>query len=379
MKFKRMLMFLQLFAHEHQERWSKMVLAKLRQDLVLKDGVVFNNDYEGSPASGLVKIPVRDEEVVVSDYDKANGIQGTSGSTAYENMPITKDKALNEIIDGYDAAAVPDNLVADRLDSGTYSMARQIDTDGGTTLLAAATVDNVDQLTNDNIYAAIVDIRTRMNKANIPNDGKRYLLVLPDAAALILKSPEFIAASSLGDEVKQTGAIGRIAGFLVIEWNDTTANLQMLAGHPRFATRAMEFAVPVHLQDLSGSGKYIGASAVQGRKVYDHKVLRSVAIRAVYSPGSLTLQAAQGASAGTTKLTVAAGNSGTTYAYKKNPPARAVYGATNTAYAGTTLTSGTTEITVAEGDIIEVVNLVTNKVQNVGYYTVKAGDIKPSA
>lgn len=371
--------FLQLFAHEHQERWSKLVLAKLRQELVLKDGVVFNNDYEGSPAAGVVKIPVRDEEVQVSDYDKANGIQGTNGSTAYENMPITKDKALNEIIDGYDATAVPDNLVADRLDSAAYSMAKQIDTDGGTTLLAAATVDNETELTKDNIYSKIVDIRTRMNKANIPNDGKRYLLALPDAMALILKSPEFISASSLGDEVKQTGAIGKIAGFLVIEWNDTTANLQMLAGHPRFATRATEFAVDIHLQDLSGSGKYIGASAVQGRKVYDHKVLRSVAIRAIYSPGSLVMQAAQGAAEGSTILTVSSGNSGTTYAYKKNPAERVVYGTTKATYAGTDLTSGTTEIDVKEGDIIEVANFVSSKVRNVGYYTVKAGDIKASA
>lgn len=368
--------FLQLFAHEHQERWSKLVLAKLRSELVLKDGVVFNNDYEGSPAAGVVKIPQRDEEVVVSDYDKANGITGTHGSTSYVNMPITKDKAVNEIIDGYDAAAVPDNLVADRLDSAAYSMAKQIDTDGGTTLLAAATVDNETLLTKDNIYEKIVDIRTRMNKANIPNDGKRYLLALPDAMALILKSPEFISASSLGDEVKVTGAVGKIAGFLVIEWNDTTANLQLLAGHPRFATRAMDFAVDIHLQDLSGSGKYIGASAVQGRKVYDHKVLRSVAIRALYSPGSLALQAAQGAAAGKTKLTVVSGNSGTTYAYKKNPAERAVYGMTNVKYAGETLESGTTEIEVKEGDILEVANLVSNKVQNVGYYAVKVGDIK---
>lgn len=369
-------MFLQLFAHAHQERWSNLVLAKLRNDLVLKDGVIFNNDYEGKPSAGIVKIPVRDGEVVVSDYDKANGIQGTHGSTAYENMPITKDKALNEIIDGYDAQSVPDNLVADRLDSAAYSMANQIDTDGGTTLLAAATVDNETLLTKDNIYDKIVDIRTRMNKANIPNDGKRYLLVLPDAMALILKSPEFVSASSLGDDVKVTGAVGKIAGFLVIEWNDTTANLQILAGHPRFATRAMDFAVNIHLQDLSGSGKYIGASAVQGRKVYDHKVLRSIAIRAVYSPGSLTLGASEGDTAGTTKITVTAGNSGTTYAYKKNPASRAVYNTTGTAYAGTTLTSGTTEIEVAEGDIIEVVNLVSSKVASVGYITIKAGDIK---
>lgn len=374
MKFK--ILLLQLFAHEHQERWSKLVLTKLRNELVLKDGVVFNNDYEGSPAAGIVKIPVRDEEVKVSDYDKANGIDGTHGSTAYTNMPITKDKAVNEIIDGYDAEAVPDNLVADRLDSAAYSMAKQIDADGGTTLLAAATTDNETALTKDNIYEKIVDIRTRMNKANIPNDGKRYLLALPDAMALILKSPEFISASSLGDEVKVTGAVGKIAGFLVIEWNDTTANLQLLAGHPRFATRAMDFAVDIHLQDLSGSGKYIGASAVQGRKVYDHKVLRSVAIRAVYSPNGLVLGAAQGTTAGKTKLTVVSGNSGTTYAYKKNPAERVTYGTTKTTYAGTDLTSGTTEIDVKEGDILEVVNLVSSKVTAVGYYTVKAGDIK---
>lgn len=372
MRFKAFL--LQLFAHEHQERWSKLVLAKLRNELVLKDGVVFNNDYEGSPSAGIVKIPSRDEEVKVSDYDKANGIDGTHGSTKYVNMPITKDKAVNEIIDGYDAKSVPDNLVADRLDSASYSMAKQIDTDGGTTLLAAATVDNETLLTKDNIYEKIVDIRTRMNKANIPNDGKRYLLALPDAMALILKSPEFISASSLGDEVKVTGAVGKIAGFLVIEWNDDTVNLQMLAGHPRFATRAMDFAVPIHLQDLNGSGKYIGASAVQGRKVYDHKVLRSVAIRAVYSPGALVLGAAAGAE-GKTKVTVVSGNSGTTYAYKKNPAQRVAYGVTKTTYAGTDLTSGTTEIDVKEGDIIEVVNLVGSKVTGVGYYTVKKGDI----
>lgn len=375
MHFKR---FLQLFAHAAQERYSKLVLAKLRNELVLKDGVVFNNDYEGKPSAGVVKIPVRDGEVTVSDYDKANGITGTHGSTAYENMPITKDKALNEIIDGYDAESVPDNLVADRLDSAAYSMAKQIDSDGGTTLLGAATVDNETALTKDNIYEKIVDIRTRMNKANIPNDGKRYLLVLPDAMALVLKSPEFVAASSLGDDVKVTGAVGKIAGFLVIEWNDTTANLQMLAGHPRFATRAMDFAVQIHLQDLSGSGKYIGASAVQGRKVYDHKVLRSVAIRAVYSPGSLTLAATQGEAAGTTKLTVT-GGSGSTFQYTKNPASRATFGTTAGNYSGTSLTSGTTEIPVTEGDVIEVVNLVASKVASVGYITVKAGDIKPIA
>ena len=91
------------------------------------------------------------------------------------------------------------------------------------------------------------------------------------------------------------------------------------------------------------------------------------------------MQAAQGETAGSTILTVSSGNSGTTYAYKKNPAERVAYGTTKTTYSGTDLTSGTTKIDVKEGDIIEVANFVSNKVQNVGYYTVKAGDIKASA
>ena len=64
-------------AHNLQERYAKMVLAKIRKELVLKDGVVFNNDYEGDPKAGAVKIPSRDSEVTVSDYDKANGISAS--------------------------------------------------------------------------------------------------------------------------------------------------------------------------------------------------------------------------------------------------------------------------------------------------------------
>lgn len=363
-------------AHESQERYSSLVLAKIRKENKLKNGVVFNTNYEGSPKVGVVRIPVRDTEVAVSDYDKANGITAGTGSTTYENFPINKDKAVNEIIDGYDAQLVPDNLVADRLDSAGYSLAAVEDNDGATVLLAGSTAVNIGNMAADTIYSDIVDIRTAMSKANIPDDGKRYILVTPDTYALILKSPEFVKASMLGDEVVQNGIVGRIAGFNVIEWNDSTANLAMIAGHPRFATRAEEFAVPVHIQDLSGSGKYIGASAVQGRLAYGHKVLRSAAIRAVYAPGSLSVSAAKGAAAGTTILTVNAGNTGTTYAYKLNPGERVAFNTTSAAYGGTSLTSGTTEISASEGDVIEVVNFSSSKAVAVAYVSVTAAMLR---
>lgn len=365
-------------AHEARERYSELVLAKLRSELVLSDGFVFNNDYEGDPKAKAVQIPVRDDEVAVSDYDKANGISLTGGSTSYTTLVIDKDKAVNELIDGYDAASVPGKLVADRLDSAGYSLARQVDTDGATVLLAGATVHNVAQLTASNIYSTIVDIRTAMSKANIPNDGRRYLLVTPDTLALLLNCPEFIRATALGDATVEKGLVGTVAGFKVKEWNDQTANLAMIAGHPKFATRAADWQVGVHVQDLSGSGDYIGACAVQGRRVYGHKVLRSAAIRAVFAPGSLTVTLApatgSGAS-GKTVATITGGANGMTYAYKVNPSSRAAYGTASADYAGTELTSGTTKIEVSGGEVIEVVGLTDGKVASAAYVTVNASDI----
>ena len=97
-------------AHLAQERYSALVDAKLRASIVQKDGVIWNNRYEGNPKAGAVKIPIRDTEVAVGNYSKTAGATQTSGSTAYLTVNINKDKAVNEVIDGFDVESVPDNL-----------------------------------------------------------------------------------------------------------------------------------------------------------------------------------------------------------------------------------------------------------------------------
>lgn len=263
-------------AHTLQERYSKLIDLKLRATLVKKDGVVFNNRYEGDPKAGKVKVPVRDTEVTVADYSKTGGATATHGDTTYLDVSVDKDKAVNEIIDGYDAAAVPDNLVADRLDSAAYSLALQIEKDATAELESSATTfGDTTALDKDTIYDTIVDVRTKMSEAYVPNDNRRFLLVSPTVFGLILKSPEFIRATTLGDSVVQTGAAGRIAGFNVFEDATLSATTDFIAGHPDWCTRVNEWSVPVHLQDINGSGKYIGASAVQGRRIYAHKVTKA--------------------------------------------------------------------------------------------------------
>ena len=261
-------------AHEAQVRYSKLVDLKLRATLVKKVGVICNSRYEGSPKAGSVKVPVRDTEVAVNDYNKQTGAELTGGDTTYLTVNIDKDKAVNEIIDGFDAVSVPDDLVADRLDSAGYSLALQVDSDGSAELTTAGTAfGTTTALTEKTIYGNVVDARTKLSTVHVPTEG-RWLLVSPEIYGLLLKSPEFIKASDLGDAVVQTGAVGRIAGFTVFEDSTLGENVEYIAGHPNWFAFIDEWAVPVHVQDLNGSSKYIGASAVKGRKVYAFKVTK---------------------------------------------------------------------------------------------------------
>lgn len=272
-------------AHENQERWSKLVDAKLRNQLVTRDNYIFNNRYEGDPKSGKVKIPVRDTEVEVKTYDKAKGIDPKAGTTTYLDLNIDQDEAVNELIDGYDAASVPDGIVADRLDSAGYSQGLSIDKKSiealqsadGATICATKTA-----ATETNAYKLALEAKRVLSRNGVPADG-RFMIASPEYLEVLMQDDKFIKQGDLSQELVQAGAVGKIAGFNVFESNNmdyenTTrvtskkVTTEFICGHPNWCHRVMEWQVPVHLQDLNGSGKYIGASAVQGRKVYGVKV-----------------------------------------------------------------------------------------------------------
>ena len=274
MKFKE-LMDLQIFAgHEPQERYSKLTLAKLRKTSIFIK--LFNRKYEGTPTAGAVKIPVRDTEVAVGNYDKKNGGDMSYGDTTYKTLPIDKDKYVNELIDGYDAASVPDNLVADRIDSAGYSMGISLDSELVNLLLTKGTTsENKVELTKDTIYDSVVDETVPLKKKGLKVD-EMWLAVTNETYALLLKAPEFIKASDLGDSVVQNGRVGRIAGLDVYETNNIPddSNVEYIIGNNVFCHFVDEWKVPVSVNDLK-DGKHIGASAVQGRRVYGDMISRT--------------------------------------------------------------------------------------------------------
>ena len=272
-------------AHKLQERYSALVDKKLRASLVTKDHVIFNTRYDGDPTAGAVNIPVRDGEVVVQDYNRTEGVDLTNGDTDYLKVLIDKDKAVNELIDGYEASAVPDNVVADRLDSAGYSTASSIDADALSILgsLHTATYASTDprngkkastSVETDDPFGDVTTAGEMLDMSYVPLEG-RYMVCTPNFYKKILNDKDnFIKKGDLSQKIVETGAIGEIGGFAVYKTARLPQGVQAVFGHPDYATRVDEWSVPVHLQDLSGSGRFIGASAVQGRMVYTHAVTK---------------------------------------------------------------------------------------------------------
>lgn len=269
-------------AHTLQERYAALVDKRLRAALVTVDTgavPVFNTRYEGNPKAGAVKIPVRDAEVATDDYDRVAGANLTVGTTTYLTVTNFNDKVVNELIDGYEAQAVPDNLVADRLDSAGYSGARLLDADAIATLIAGGTAaTNTTALTADTAYDAIVDARTALSEANVPSAG-RFLLVSPTLYGLLLKDTNnFIRQGDLSQQLVQNGYTGAIAGFAVKESSLIPSTTEFIAGHADWCHRIREWIVLPHIQSLDGDGKHIGASAVQGRWIFKHVVSKAGAV-----------------------------------------------------------------------------------------------------
>lgn len=266
--------------HELQERYSSLILQKLRASTVFLG--LMNRRYEGTPTAGAVKIPVRDTEVTVNNnYNVVNGGSMTTSATTYQTLPIDKDDYVNELIDGYEAAAVPDNLVADRLDSAGYSLAVSLDTVLSTMLTTSGNYTNSaagsTALTSSTAYDKIIDDQVTLKNAHV-KVPEMWVVVPPATTALFLKdTTHFIRASDLGDTVLVNGQVGKIAGMPVIESDNLPNDVEYIIGNSVYAHYVAEWAVAPGIKDLA-DGKHIGASALQGRRVHGEMVSRPATI-----------------------------------------------------------------------------------------------------
>lgn len=250
--------------HKRKESYASQVLAISRAETNIYDD--FSEDYEKDGVTGQIMVPTRDEEVKVSDYDIKNGIELQTSGTDYLPLPIDKDYGVNELIDGYEAEAVPDNLVAQRIDSAGYSIGMKKEQMAIEALLKGTVSSDTSKLTTANVYAKIVAEIKNMKKRNMKANQMR-VAISANVEELLLTDEKFSnTAGTLGEKLVREGVIGKLAGVATKPNYLMGENVDFIIYDKRYCQKYEVWKKEPAVEDLK-DGKHIGASALQGRQV----------------------------------------------------------------------------------------------------------------
>lgn len=272
--------------HKRQERYADTIIKLMRKQFNIRNE--FSRDYEGSPVSGAVNVPTRNGDIVLSDYDILNGITMTQSATDYVPVLVDTHKAFSELVDGYEAEAVPDNLKAQRLESASYVVGKALEMSAIKALVDGGTKEaSTSATTEDNVYKTIATSVKTLKARGIATDELR-ISVSADTELKLLTDSKFANTSgSLGAELVRNGVIGKINGVQVKPNYLLPENCEYIVYAPAWCQAIDEWKVEpsfVNIQD----GKHVGASALQGRMVYKDVVTNALAVQ-VKTTGTISL------------------------------------------------------------------------------------------
>jgi hypothetical protein len=271
--------------HYTQERYSKEIVKLMRPQLVVRSE--FSRDYEGNPTAGAVNVPVRGVETVIGAYNVLSGKALTQSATTYLNIPVNKDYAINELVDKFEASAVPDGIVAQRLESAAYIAGKTLELNAINELETYGTVEtSFDTLTASTAYKAIKNSVKEIKKLGV-DINKVVVFVDPDTEGMLLEDTLFANSSSvIGAELLREGVIGKINGAKVKMSPLLSVTTDYIVVATEWAQAIDEFIVEPAINNLA-DGVHIGASALQGRMIYEDKLTNALACRVKKTTSSI--------------------------------------------------------------------------------------------
>ena len=251
--------------HKRRETYANEVLAMAKSKVNIYED--FSTDYEIDGATGQINVPTRSAEVTISDYDILNGVELTQSATDYVVLPIDKNYAINELIDGYEAEAVPDNLRANRIEAAGYSLGLKKENEAIAELVAKGTTSSdTTALTKEDAYEKIAKEIANMKKRNMEVANMR-VVVSADTELLLLTDDKFAnTAGTLGSELVREGVIGKINGVATKANYLLPEGVEFIIYDKRFAQKYEVWSVAPSINNIADA-KHIGASALQGRQV----------------------------------------------------------------------------------------------------------------
>ena len=263
------------------ELWSKELNRRLVDYGVMFDCV--NRNYEGEIKNQGDTVHIQTPAAVtIGTYVEETGInyEELKGDT----IPLVIDQAK------YFGFKIPDidkvqsnvNLMTNYTGEAKKEVINTKDAYLHALGIAAAQDHGAVAITPENIYGTLVDMYAKLADANaIDADGKAkdgtrpFVIVSPQVAAVIKKSPEATHGTKLGDDTVRKGAILDFAGFDVKQSTliKNKSGFAILAGTTEGITYAEQINKVRGLEDKDTFGTYVSGLYLFGGVAAQPKAL----------------------------------------------------------------------------------------------------------
>lgn len=264
--------------------WSARLLYALDKAHVATNLV--NREYQGIIANQGDTVHINSiGAITVKDYTKNDDIADPDALTTTEQtLVIDQCKYFNFQVDDVDNVQAAGDLIDTAMGRAAYSLADVADAYLLKTIAAGAASGNTVgaasapiALTAANVYENIVKLRTKLDKANVPNPG-RTIVVPPEVYALLLMDDRFAKSDAAsGQSALLNGEVGRVAGFTVYMSNNVRTGTGTDTGKtPYFEITAQVSTATTYAEQIIKTEAYRlekrFADAVKGLHVYGAKV-----------------------------------------------------------------------------------------------------------
>ena len=277
------------------ELWNARLLYALENAHVATNLV--NRDYEGEIANQGDTVHINSIGAVnVKDYTKNTNIADPEVlTTSDQTLVIDQAKYFNFQVDDVDRVQAAGNLIDTAMGRAAYSLADISDAFLLKTIANGVASGNkigakadLVALTAANVYENIVKLRTKLDKANVPTQG-RSLVVPPEVYALLLNDTTHfsLAMDATKNDVVINGLVGRIAGFDVYMSNNCVNGTDGGSGSDAyFIITAQVPTATTYAEQIIKTEAYRMekrfADAVKGLHVYGAKVTDGNQIAAMF-------------------------------------------------------------------------------------------------
>lgn len=266
------------------EIWSARLLYALEKSHVAAN--IVNREYEGLIQNQGDTVHINTiGAITVKDYTKNTDIAAPDALTTEEQtLEIDQCKYFNFQVDDVDRAQAAGDLIDAAMSRAAYALNDTSDAYLLKTIAAGAAAGNTIgtpaapiALTASNVYENIVKLRTKLDKANVPNAG-RTIIVPPEVYALLLLDDRFAKSAAVaGQNALINGEVGEVAGFKVFMSNNVkTGTGTDTSKTPYFEITAQVSTAITYAEQIIKTEAYRlekrFADAVKGLHVYGAKV-----------------------------------------------------------------------------------------------------------